>query len=116
MKSSLQKQTSISILYVPEEIPDEFDAMCEAYQRNFERLRTCDAEAQKNGGMVGRYFREMVFEGYAYYVVSEDMGGWVRVVLAQGVGTDTPATGYGLEAVILKELAQSRIKHRHSPF
>lgn len=116
MRSSLQKKPSLSALYVPEEIPDEFDAMCEAYQRNFERLRTCDAEAQKNGGMVGRYFREMVDEGHAYYVVIEDMGKRVRVVLAQGVGTDTPALGYGLEAVILKELALSRILHRYSHF
>lgn len=116
MRSSLQKRPSPSALYVPEAIPDDFDAMLAAYRRNFERLVACDAEAQKNGGMVGRYFREMVDEGYAYYVVSEDMGGRVRVVLAQGVGTDTPATGYGLEVVILKGLALSRIQHRYSHF
>lgn len=109
------KTESQRYLFVPEKIPDDFDAMQGAYRRNFALLFAGDCEAVKRGDVVGRYFREAVEDGYAYYVVSEDLAdGWVRIQLAHGVGTDTPVAYYGEEAAILKGLALSRIQHRYS--
>ncbi|MHB8698663.1 MAG: hypothetical protein ACYC9J_11660 [Sulfuricaulis sp.] len=109
------KQIPASVVFVPEDIPDDFDAMQATYRRNFSRLRACDRGAESRGDIVGRYFRETVADGFAYYIVSDELPyGWVKIRLVHGVGTDTPASYFGEEAVILQNLALSRIKHRYS--
>jgi hypothetical protein len=113
VKKSLQP----TIRYTPENVClDDFDAMRGAYERNLERLQACDRLAEARGILVGRYFREIVEDGFAYYVIIEDFGDRVRVELAQGLGTDTPTPYYGNSCVILRNLALSRIRWRHWPW
>lgn len=99
--------------YIPEDVClDDFDAMCAAYARNLQQLKAIDAAAAAEGSVVGRYFRVTAVDGFAYYIVTEDLGVRVRVELARGVDNDTPVPDLGESAVILRSLALSLIEWR----
>lgn len=71
-----------------------------------------DKAAKANGELKGRYVREPIADGYAYYEITKVTKTKVKIKLVTGIGDDYRVNYWGNEATIERAYAESNIKDR----
>jgi len=54
----------------------------------FDEISKADKTAKKNKTLVGRYFKEQIADGYAFYLIVADNGKRCKVERITGIGDD----------------------------
>lgn len=84
----------------------------EIWDKNFKALMECDKKAKKEGVLVGRYIKEQVCDGYAFYKVVKESKKKVTISKVSGIGDDWCINYWGNEAQIDKKYAIQNITQR----
>lgn len=107
----------MAILYMPERITErdfqDWEKAKAILARNFEQLQRIDAEAKKSGSLVGRYIRESVADGLAYYQIIKEGKRTVRIRICLDICGDNYRVSYwGEEATIDRKYALKSVEGR----
>jgi hypothetical protein len=107
----------MAILYQPVRIVDKdyknWDRVKAILDGNFQQLQQIDEEAKKAGKLVGRYIRESVADGLAYYQIIKEGKRTVRIRICLDICGDNYRVSYwGEEATIDRKYALKSVEGR----
>jgi len=107
----------MAMLYQPVRMVDmdynNWDRVKAILDGNFQQLQQIDAEAKKSGSLVGRYIRESVADGLAYYQIIKEGKRTVRIRICLDICGDNYRVAYwGEEATIDRKYALKSVEGR----
>ena len=79
------------------------------WNKNFQELERQDAEAKKNGTLVGRYIREQIADGYAFYQVVKENKATVKIQVVRDIGDDWTIPYWGNSTTIAKSYVLKKL-------
>jgi len=88
---------------------EEFLKMIES---NLKKLEREDDQAKAKSQLVGRYIREQIADGFAYYKIVKENKKTVRIELVRNIGDDYSVPVWGLKASIQKAYAIKNVGYR----
>lgn len=88
------------------------DQWLEKSKKDEQKMREKDQKAKAQGKLVGRYVREHVADGYAFYEIIRENKQTVRIRVVTGVGDGWRVSFWGDEATIAKDYALKNIGFR----
>ena len=74
----------------------------EEWDKNYDKMVAKDKKARKKGKLVGRYMREPIADGYAYYEIIKENKKTLRLKVIVGLGDDWRVPYWGDEANVDK--------------
>lgn len=77
----------------------------EKWNANFRALEAEDAEARRNGTLVGRYIKEPIADGYAFYKIVKENKATVKIQVVTDIGDDWRVPYWGNSTTIPKSYA-----------
>ena len=72
------------------------------WDRNYDTMVIRDENAKADGKLVGRYVREPIADGYAYYKIVKVKKSTIDIKLITGIGDDYSIPYWGTEASVKK--------------
>lgn len=81
-------------------------------ENNFKVLNDVDAWAKKHNRLVGRYIKEQIADGYAFYIIVKETKNKVKIELCKNLGDDYCVPYFGDSATIDKAYAKKNIELR----
>lgn len=75
----------------------------EKWNANFRAMEAEDAEARKYGRLVGRYIKEQIADGYAYYKIVKENKATVKIQVVRDIGDDWTVPYWGESTTIPKK-------------
>ena len=73
------------------------------WNNNFQKLVEEDAEAKKKGILVGRYIKEPIADGYAFYKIVKENKATVKIQVVRDIGDDWSVPYWGESTTISKK-------------
>lgn len=89
-----------------------FEKLLRESEKNFEKLEKTDRVAEKQGLLVGRYIRENIADGYAYYQIIKENKTTVKIKHVVGISDDYIVSYWGKQATISKNYIKKSISFR----
>jgi len=86
--------------------------LIESWQKKIKEFEKTDREAKKQGQLVGRYIKESIADGYAYYKIVKEGKKSVEIRHIKGIGDDYMISYWGKQATINKDYAKKSIEFR----
>ena len=88
------------------------DDMVKQWEENYKKMEEVDFEARREGQLIGRYLREQIADGYAYYQITKENKNTVVIEHVTGIGDDYSVPYWGSKASIKKAFAIQNVECR----
>ena len=75
-----------------------FKSVFDAYDRKFDEIAAADKKAKEAGVLVGRYYKEQIADGYAFYLITKENKTRCKLEVVTGIGDDWVIPRFGESA------------------
>jgi hypothetical protein len=72
-----------------------YKSIFDAHDKKLRDIVAADQEAKAMGQLVGRFYREQIADGYAFYVITKENKTKCKLVVVTGIGDDWTIPRFG---------------------